>query len=143
MTGTSYRTKHFRVQVSLKDNSTLSLEVESLSREALSMRQSSLPWGWRYSTLIKAFETDALGTPLDEIFPIADPPVMDDITLPPGKTLKGEIDLLSRFPELLQTIEKRDVVLFWSYPLPFSGLGEDAKQRLGGWFLLSRRVPKG
>ena len=138
----SCATGKLRFEIAVKDNSTLMVQVQNTSRKPITMRESRLPWAWRYSMLLKAFEADALGTPLDEVFPIADRPVMDDFVRAPKRVLKGEIDLPSRFPQLREVLEKDDVILFWSYPLPVSGSGEDVKQRLGGWFLLSRGVPR-
>jgi hypothetical protein len=70
----------------------------------------------------------------------------------PGTTLTGEIQLRQAFPELTVALEKRDVIVFWSYQLtpligrppgrvgdrPLPGLGGRPLPRVGGWLLIPK-----
>jgi hypothetical protein len=65
---------------------------------------------------VKAFKDDALGSPLDEACPIADLAItIKMISLMPGQSLQGEIDLRRRFPDLEEALMRRNVVVFWSH----------------------------
>ena len=106
----------FGVHVSLRGWRVLRIKLENLSSTPVELRASKLPWEWRYSMWVKAFENDALGSSLDERLPVADVPTSNEaIAVLPGRTLQGSIDLADRFPELEEVLEHHDVVLFWSY----------------------------
>jgi hypothetical protein len=115
----SVRGEQIDLKVSLHGWHDLRLDVENPTTEPIHLFKTDLPWEWRYSILIKAFTDDAAGSELDERLPIADLPLSDlpeeKVRLLPGKALHGRIDLRTRFPDLEETLKKREVIVFWSY----------------------------
>jgi len=103
-------------KVTLNGWHNLSVELENVSPHPIKLAASNLPWEWRYSMWLKAFEDDASGSPLDERIIPADPPINSEPkTLLPGKPVSGVIDLRSRFPDLEEVLRRRNVIVFWSY----------------------------
>jgi hypothetical protein len=104
------------LKVNLQGWHELSVELKNISTGSVVLPASNLPWEWRYSLWVKAFEDDASGSPLDERLPLADPPINElKVTLLPDKSSQGNIDLRNRFPDLQEVLKRRDVVIFWSY----------------------------
>jgi hypothetical protein len=104
------------VKVTLRGSHELSVELDNIAGKPIELQAANLPWEWRYSIWVKAFENDALGSPLDERLTVADPPTTNErVSLLPGKPLQGNIDLRTRFPELEDVLRRRDVIIFWSY----------------------------
>jgi hypothetical protein len=115
----------------------LSAELKNVSTSSVMLPASNLPWEWRYSLWVKAFEDDASGSPLDERLPLADPPINEQrVTLQPDKSLQGSIDLRNRFPDLQEVLRRRDVVIFWSY-VPELG-DSKAHARIFGSFVIPK-----
>ena len=52
--GARHQSAAARVRVSLGAENRLKVDFENASRTPLHIRQSRLPWGWRYSMLIKS-----------------------------------------------------------------------------------------
>jgi hypothetical protein len=63
-----------------------------------------------------AVKEDAVGTLLEKNTLIDDAgPSM--LTIKSGETLAGKISLVERFPNFLEALEERNVIVFWSYNL--------------------------
>lgn len=121
-TAKARRDAPLQLKVTLSNTHELLLELGNTSSNALSMVKSSLPWEWRYSLWVKAFEDDAIGSPLDEAFPPADRPIQErTLTIQPGESLEGTIDLTTRFPDLDEVLKRRSVVIFWNYAQDIQG----------------------
>ena len=113
----------------------LHVTLTNRSGKPLTIYQHSLPWvGW-YSILLTAVKTDALGTVIEKSL-IIDDPGPGRITIKPGETLTGKIPLVSRFPDLLNALKERDVIIFWSYQL--EAIDAPPFQRTGGYVLLPK-----
>lgn len=127
------------VKLSREGDYTLVIKLANRSRAALSVYEHSLPWeGWN-SILLVAVQTDAVGTPLEAVRPV-DIPGPTVTTLQPEKALEGKISLTKRFPGLTEALQKRDVIVFWSYQLqPLKG---SALERSGGWLLIPKAATK-
>lgn len=125
------------VKVSLHSWHDLFVELDNVTGDPVELRAASLPWEWRYSMWVKAFEDDATGSPLDERLTVADSPTTNEkVRLLPRNTLQGNIDLRNRFPELEDVLKRRGVILFWSYIPEFSNGNNES--RLSG----SLTIPK-
>ncbi len=108
--------ENLAIKVSLHGWHDLSAELKNVSDSSIKLPSSNLPWEWRYSMWVKAYEDDASGSPLDERLAPADTPINKLVeTLLPGKPVQGQIDLRTRFPDLEEVLKRRDVVVFWSY----------------------------
>jgi len=104
------------VRVTTLSSGQLSVKLRNVTKSPIIMDEGDLPWKWRYSMWIKAFEDDAIGSSLEERLPIADPPVIKKpIILAPGLEVQGAIDLSRRFPELENLLTHQNVIIFWSY----------------------------
>ncbi|HJW92175.1 MAG TPA: hypothetical protein VJ901_01025, partial [Thermoanaerobaculia bacterium] len=75
--------------------------------------KAMLPWK-RYGMLLIAAEDRSTGDILEQFRPVDDP-TSETIVLPAGASLRGEIDLVDRFPTLPAKLKDVDIVLFWSY----------------------------
>lgn len=116
-------------KVALRGQHYLYVELENLTSNRVELRAISLPWRWRYSMWVKAFEDDAGGSPLDEQFAVADPPMTNKkVSLLPGKRVHGTIDLRDRLPELEEVLRRRDVVVFWSWVPQLANGANDSRQ---------------
>lgn len=114
----------------------LEMRLTNQSPGPITVFRNSLPWSSAYSALVVAVKTDAVGTAIDRSTPVDDP-VVGTLTIQPGETLTGQIDLDRRFPGLSSGLKGRDVVVFWSHQLQTTG-GEPLP-RTGGWVLLSKQ----
>jgi hypothetical protein len=115
----------------------LLVELDSTTSNPVELRAASLPWEWRYSMWVKAFERDAVGSPLDECLTVADLSATNDrVSLLPGKPLQGKIDLRNRFPELENVLRQHDVIIFWSYAPELAN--GDIEPRLSGSLVIPR-----
>jgi hypothetical protein len=99
----------------------------------LQVQRHALPWGNTYSLILIGVDATALASPLDKHLRIDDPGTAM-ITLKPGQSLAGRIDLTQRFRDLPSAIQRRDAIIFWSYQLqPIDG---KPLPRVGGWFFI-------
>lgn len=76
--------------------------------------RSDLPWGFRYSMVYAAVRPN--GEPIDLLLPVDDPSSAS-VSIKPGETLVGDIDLRYVIRDLSVT-KKSDVLLFWAYKSP-------------------------
>ena len=130
--------ENLAVKVSLHGQHHLSVELRNVSGSSIKLPVSNLPWEWRYSMWVKAFEDDASGSPLDERLIPADPPINRLMeTLVSGKPVQGQIDLRSRFPDLEEVLKRRDVIIFWSY-VPELENSKTRARRSGSLVILKR-----
>jgi hypothetical protein len=111
----------------------LDIQLTNDTGKALEVFKHSLPWVGFYSIVLVAVKTDAPGTVLERATPVDDP-IVGTVTIQPGETLSGKIELDRHFPGLAGAIGQRDVVVFWTYQLQtVDGAG---LPRQGGWVLL-------
>jgi len=133
----SVQGERIEVKVSLHGWHDLFVELNNITGNPLEIRAASLPWESRYSMWVKLFEDDATGSAVDERLVVADSPTANEkVSLLPGKPLHGSIELRTRFPELVEVLKRRDVIVFWSYIPEFSKGNNDC--RLSG----SLTIPK-
>ncbi len=100
------------------------------------MFRASLPWGNSRSMYLNAVRNR---TQLTAPTPIDDP-VAGDVTIKPGETVEGDINLHERFPSLETELSKDDVDLLWTYQA--SETKGSTVSRFGGWILLPKKAKR-
>jgi len=120
-----------------KNDYVLHVKVRSGYQDPISVNKSDLPWENRYSMIVVAVGARSVGgVTLREVYPISDP-VPSEIAIRPGEVLEGDVVLRDRFPTLPEELRKRDVVVFWSYQLPFRS-GKTVSNRASGYLVIPK-----
>ena len=102
---------------------------------SLRIFRNDLPWESRHSVMLIAVRAGAGNAILSEDLPVDDP-IIGDVQIIKNQKLQGTIDLEQRFPDLIHTLEKADVILFWSYQL--TPIEKSSLPRQGGWLLIPK-----
>jgi hypothetical protein len=104
------------IQVELNPHKPLRLHVKlrSGAATAATIFRSQLPWGNRYSMVLTAVKSN--GERIEFFYP-EDEPGMEQVTIAPGASIEGDLDLSDVFADLSVT-KKSDVHLFWAYKSP-------------------------
>lgn len=104
------------IDVVLSRENPLHLRVTLTSGAAneVKLYRSELPWGNRYSMVFAAARSNS--EVLELVYPVDDPGPAQ-ITMKPGDTLTGEIDLRYVIKDLT-ALKRSDAVLFWAYRSP-------------------------
>jgi hypothetical protein len=135
----SHGTEDLRVTVAyVEPGHLLRVTITNASAVPLQMIDTFLPWGYSYSTQLVAIRPLS---PFSGGQPLARTTAIDDavgsrISIPPGKTLSGDISLDQQFSGLSAALTRDDMLLFWSY-LPVYSSGATGS-RSGGWLLLPK-----
>lgn len=114
--GVTQNTPKPGIDVALSRQNPLRLRVTLTSGTAceVTLYRSELPWGNRYSMVFAAAKPNSEA--LELVFPVDDPGPTQ-ISVKPGETLTGEIDLHDVIRDL-NALKKSDVLLFWAYKTP-------------------------
>jgi hypothetical protein len=95
----------------------LQFELRHAGDAPLAVDERTLPWKSPRELLIEAFQLNPANTRLAHPEPrIRDLP-RASLTLNPGDTVSGQVNLSARLPELAAAIRESDVVLFWSHQM--------------------------
>jgi hypothetical protein len=123
-------------------NCIIEVSVLNTGSKPLTVFQNDLPWMSRHSLFVVVVQSGPEKRLIEEHLFIDDPKA-GQVTIKPGESLNGHIEISRRFPTLLESLEEKDVFLFWSYELKC--LGKPLGQRTGGFLLLpskeNRRKP--
>jgi hypothetical protein len=115
----------------------LQFELAYSGEKPLAVSERSLPWKSHRDLLLVAIPLDAARSPLAA----PDPPSPDSpsitLTLDPGDSLSGGVNVSSRFPDLAAAVQKSDVMVFWSHQL--RAVDSATLPRLTGGVLLPRQ----
>jgi hypothetical protein len=113
----------------------LKFTVKNVSNHTVTIEEPRLPWGQRYSVMIVAAERKS-GSPLKEVPLIDDAFLSPKVSIKPGQSLSGSIELVYYVADIDKKLRSTDLVLFWYYDARGNNetLGE-----YGGWIL----IPKG
>jgi hypothetical protein len=122
-----------RVELSPAKPLWIRVTLRSGAANTATFPRSELPWGNRYSIVLVA--TTLQGAPLEKFYPIDDP-MPDEISVPPGATLTGEINLENNIPDLARLTKASDVHLFWAYESPKE---LNLPRWSGGWILIPKQ----
>ena len=125
-------THHVDEQTSLI---TLNISLKLTSQEEVEIYEDSLPWDAWHSMILVV--TTPIGHALERQMPIDDPGE-HTLSLRPGQTIKGEITLTDEFPELIATLQKHNLILFWSHQL--DSIDAEPMPRKGGWLLIPKQA---
>ncbi len=107
--------------------------VRSGSDRTATFLRYKLPWGNRNSILFVAVTPS--GAPIEVSIPVDDP-MFDEISLGPGQSLTGDINLDYFFSHLSRAMKRSEVHLFWAYESPEE---LHIPHWSGGWILLPQQ----
>jgi hypothetical protein len=128
------QTKNSGVEAELRKDEPLRLRVtvRSLATVPATINKSELPWELRHSIILTAVTSSG-----DDLLQnvVAGDPSLQKITLNPGQSVSGDIDLKAVFKDLDRVRRKSDVLLFWAYRSPD---GMNLPKWSGGWILIPR-----
>ncbi len=99
---------------SLHGKIALDLTVRNAQSIPVELNKADLPWGTRHALMLVAVTNDTEAKRLDEALFIDDPGPGQVVLKPLGE-LTGSVDLLRRFPTLLELLKTHEVIVFWSY----------------------------
>ena len=95
----------------------LQFELRYTGEAPLIVDERSLPWRSPRELLIEAFQLNPAGTRLAHPESRTRDLPRASMTLNPGDTVSGQVNLSARLPELAAVIRESDVVLFWSHQM--------------------------
>ena len=133
--GVEAQTKKPGVQVELSknDDSRLHVAIRSLASAPAEIFKLDLPWEQRDRIILTAVTTSGIPVPLEAL---AGDPLLGSITIDPGQSTSGEIDLHTVFKGFDEVRKESDVILFWAYRSPD---GLNLPKWSGGWILIPRK----
>ena len=115
---------------------TVRVTVTNSGQKAVRFHEADLPWHPYSNRLVLALlSDDILKTPIERALIAADP-IIGTVSISPGKSLTGEVNLRYSYPTLIRDLSKKDVLLFWSYK-PVSIRGSEG-ERLGGFLVIPK-----
>ena len=128
------QTKNSGVEAELRKDalSRLRITVRSLATAPATIYKSELPWELRHSIILTAVTSAGDSLPQNVV---AGDPSLQKITLNPGQSVSGDIDLKTVFKDLDGARRKSDVLLFWAYRSPD---GLNLPKWSGGWIVIPR-----
>ena len=114
----------------------MKFELQNTGDRPLVLSESSLPWKGPRDLLLVTTLLNSAHTRLAEFdMPHqASPPTF--LTLNPGDTLEGSVNLSARFPGLTAAVQESDVVVFWSHQI--RSMENQSLPRLNGGVVISR-----
>jgi hypothetical protein len=112
----------------------LTFVVRNVSTNPVTLEEWRLPWGQRQSVVVVAAEPKS-GAPLKEVTLIDDVFSSPKVTIKPGDSLSGDIDLTHYVADIDKKSRTTDLLVFWYYNSHGAGgsLGE-----YGGWLTLEK-----
>jgi len=116
-------------------NDVVVFSVTNTSSRPVTIDESAFPWATRYSVTIVVVPERQ--DPLPGMFPVEDVFSDKQITLRPGDSERGEVQLAWHVKNPGATLLERDAVVFWHYK-PKSSTGASLGE-YGGWVPLKAR----
>jgi hypothetical protein len=95
---------------------TLDLKLWYQGQQKIRISESSLPWRMQHSLLLLAVCLDGKNRVIQETYSLENPSP-NTISLEPGQSLTGSVDLLERFPTLGECVANHEALVFWSFQL--------------------------
>jgi len=117
-----------------RTNPVLHVTMKNNSTNVLIIEPGHFPWD-RYAMSMAVVESEPGSSPLREMQVIADSRLAAPHTIATNQIVRGEVLLNNRYPDLLKTLKRSDVLLFWSYKCPSKTF---EVERVGGWCLLEQ-----
>ena len=115
----------------------LQFDLRYTGETPLVVYEGSLPWKTPRGLLLVACALNASNTrlvPADT--PVRDVP-LNPLTLNPGDTLSGSVNLSARLPGLTEAVQASDIVLFWSHEI--KSADKQSLPRLNGGAVIPRQ----
>lgn len=113
----------------------LHIRLTSNMERPIQLYHHTLPWSMCHGIELAIIETGYGGNVLESLEPLVDPGGLV-VSLSPGETLTGEVNLSALYPSLKAALRQTDVVVFWNYqPQLVDGT---CLERQGGWLLLPK-----
>lgn len=110
----------------------LEVTVRLESPDPVITSRSALPWGARYNDfLVIAAPVDSTGDVLAVVSAFEEPIDSPEVRLSPGEVLSGEVPFNWRVEGAEQVLQKKALLVFWSYQLRTQDAG--VSDRVGGW----------
>lgn len=92
----------------------LSMELRNLGKDRIEFFTGDVPWGVRTS-LVMAIVTNEPDPTMLEPALFIDDPRAGVVAVDAMQTVSGTIELSHRFPDMVETLKRRDLLVFWSY----------------------------
>jgi len=115
----------------------LQFEVRYTGEAPLVVDERSLPWKSPRDVFLEAFQLNAAKTRLSHPETAARDLPRAPLTLNPGDTLVGNVNLSGRLPELATALRESDVIVFWSHQV--RSTDNPAPPRLNGGVVIPRQ----
>jgi hypothetical protein len=115
----------------------LQFELRYTGEAPLAVTEASLPWKNPNDLLLVARKLTGAGTSLSEANSAVRELPPSSVTLNPGDTLSGSVNLSTRLPELATAVRESDVILFWSQEM--KSADSQALPRLNGGVVIPRQ----
>lgn len=103
----------------------LDMSVWNCSGHRVVEQLADLPWGQDATGIVVYAAGPVAGQPLEEAGLIEDFPIKE-VTISPGSSVSGVINLSRSFPKLSRYTKYNDLVLFWVYDMSLIQGGADA-----------------
>jgi hypothetical protein len=116
----------------------LQFELRYTGDAPLMLDERSLPWKSHRDLLLEAFQLNPAGTRLAHPSPTNKRELpRSALTVNPGDTLSGSVNLSATLPDLGAALQETDVVVFWSHQL--RSMDNPSLPRLNGGVVIPRR----
>lgn len=115
----------------------LQFELRYTGEAPLAVTEASLPWKNPHDLLLVARKLTGAGASLAEANSAVRELPPSAVTLNPGDTLSGSVNLSARLPELTTAIRESDVILFWSHEV--KSTDSQALPRLNGGIVIPKQ----
>jgi hypothetical protein len=113
----------------------LQFDLQYVGEKPIVLSERSLPWKSPRDLLLVATPLNSARTRLAEFDSPAQAPSQAFLTLNPGDTLAGSVNLSARFPGLAAAIQEGEVIVFWSQQI--RSMESAGLPRLNGGVVLS------
>jgi hypothetical protein len=113
----------------------INLKLSNTSGSNLELFTDSLPWVGLYSMVLVVANSSPVLDPVPHPFFLVNA-IWGFTTINPGESLEGEIRLAWRFPDLVEMLKTRDMILFWAYQPTTAN--QTRGKWVGGWLLLPK-----
>lgn len=118
------------------DKLTLDLKLSYRGQQRILISESSLPWRMEHSLLLLAVCLDGKNRVIPETYSLENPSP-NAISLEPGQSLMGSVNLSERFPTLRDCVQNHEALVFWSFQL--KPRGSSPYPRLNGGVSIATR----
>jgi hypothetical protein len=115
----------------------LQFDLQYTGEKPVVVSERSLPWKSPRDLLLVVAPLNSARTRLAELDSPPPAPPQTFLTLNPGDTLAGSVNLSARFPGLTAAIQEGEVIVFWSHQI--RSMESPALPRLNGGVVISRQ----